>query len=305
MNNYNLLKENLKDTYCIILEDEPMSKHTTFKIGGQADIFIKVNNQKDLQQVLKLCLQYNMDTFILGRGSNLLVSDLGIRGVVIKLEDKFCDVELLEGNKVHCGAGASLAKLCMFALNNSLSGLEFAWGIPGSVGGAAYMNAGAYNGEMKDVILNCTHITPKGVIETVSGDDLKLSYRHSVYSDNDNIILSVVLQLKNDLYEDIRYRMDDFMQRRKSKQPLECPSAGSVFKRPIGHFAGQLIEQCGLKGKSVGGAMVSDIHAGFIINKGNGTCRDGLDLIDVVKTEVKSKTGVSMQCEVKPVGDFS
>ena len=304
MNRYDLLKKIAGETGCRVLEKEPMAKHTTFQIGGEADLYLSVKSKDALKKILKTAKEQSIPIFLLGKGSNLLVSDQGIRGAVIKLEGEFSEVHLLEGNKIQCGAGATLAKLCTFALNNSLSGLEFAWGIPGSVGGAAFMNAGAYSGEMKDVLVCCEHITRDGISGAFKAEELELSYRRSIYSDCDYIITSIVVELKKEKEDLIRSRMDDFMGRRKSKQHLEYPSAGSVFKRPKGHFAGGLIEQYGLKGASVGGATVSKKHSGFIVNTGNATCKDVLSLIDRIKGRIREETGIEMECEVKIVGEF-
>lgn len=278
-------------------EQEPLSRHTTFKIGGNAQMFVTVSNTEQLSAVLTACKLCDIPLFILGKGSNLLISDNGMRGVVLTLDGEFKDISIKE-NKITCGAGVNLAKLCTFALSNSLSGLEFAYGIPGSVGGAVYMNAGAYGGEMKDVIESVTHITKDGEIVTLSKDELNFSYRHSVYKDTGDIILSATFALSKVIKSDIKDKMDDFMNRRKTKQPLEYPSAGSVFKRPQGNFAGTLIEQCGLKGTSVGGAQVSVKHAGFIINTGDATCKDVLDLVKLVQDTVKEKTGYFLEREI-------
>ena len=235
---------------------------------------------------------------ILGNGSNLLVSDDGIRGVVIRLDGDFRKITLLDDTTIFCGAGATLAYLCKFALNCGLSGLEFAWGIPGTVGGAVFMNAGAYDGEMKDVVHSVSHISPSGEIGRTEKDDLNFGYRTSIYRSNNMIITGVTLKLKKGNPDEIREKMDDYMLRRSTKQPLEYPSAGSVFKRPEGNFAGALIEQCGLKGKTCGGAQVSEKHAGFIINKSNATAKDVRDLIGEIQKTVSDKTGYNLECEL-------
>lgn len=304
MYNLEMFKKESKNIGYEIFINEPMSKHTTFKIGGNADIFLIAKNRKELKGILHICKINDIVPFIIGNGSNLLVSDKGIRGVVIKLEGDFYNINLAENNKIVCGAGVSLSKLCSFAYNNSLSGLEFAWGIPGTAGGAAFMNAGAYSGEMKNILDNCTHITPGGEFETLNSNALCLSYRHSFYCDNNNVITSITVKLNPDDKEKIKIKMDDYMNKRKLKQPLEYPSAGSVFKRPTGYFAGTLIEQCGLKGRKIGGAMVSNKHAGFIVNTGAATCNDVLTLIKVIKNEVKKQIGVDMECEVKFIGEI-
>ncbi len=278
-------------------EQEPLSKHTTFKIGGNADMFVTVYNETQLREVVTACKENDIELFVIGKGSNLLVSDEGMRAVVLSLDGDFKEISLNE-NTITCGAGVNLAKLCTFALNNNLSGLEFAFGIPGCVGGAAYMNAGAYGGEMKDVITSVTHITRDGELVTLDKSELDLSYRHSVYKTTDDIIVSVTLQLSCGNQDEIKAKMDDFMNRRKTKQPLEYPSAGSVFKRPEGNFAGTLIEQCGLKGKTIGGAQVSEKHAGFIINVGDATCDDVMNLIKFVQDTVKEETGYFLEREI-------
>lgn len=283
---------------CEARKYEPMSKHTSFKIGGNADVYIKVNNLSKLSTILKECQASDVDYMILGNGSNLLVSDDGIRGVVIRLDGDFRKITLLDDTTIFCGAGATLAYLCKFALNCGLSGLEFAWGIPGTVGGAVFMNAGAYDGEMKDVVHSVSHISPSGEIGRTEKENMNFGYRTSVYRSNNMIITGVTLKLKKGNPDEIRAKMDDYMSRRSTKQPLEYPSAGSVFKRPEGNFAGALIEQCGLKGKTCGGAQVSEKHAGFIINKSNATAKDVRDLIGEIQKTVSDKTGYSLECEL-------
>ena len=279
------------------IENEPLKKHTSFKIGGNAELFVSVNNTDQLKAVLLACKENHIPLFVIGKGSNLLISDNGMKGVVLSLDGDFKEISLKE-NIITAGAGASLTRLCNFALDNSLSGLEFGFGIPGTVGGAAYMNAGAYDGEMKDVVISVTHITRDGELVTLDASELDLYYRHSVYKTNDNIILFVTVKLEPKDATAIKEKMDDFMNRRKSKQPLEFPSAGSVFKRPAGNFAGTLIEGCGLKGKTIGGAQVSEKHAGFIINVGDATCKDVLDLVKFVQETVKSETGYFLEREI-------
>ena len=283
---------------CEARKYEPMSKHTSFKIGGNADVYIKVNNLSKLSTILKECQASDVDYMILGNGSNLLVSDDGIRGVVIRLDGDFRKITLLDDTTIFCGAGATLAYLCKFALNCGLSGLEFAWGIPGTVGGAVFMNAGAYDGEMKDVVHSVSHISPSGEIGRTEKENMNFGYRTSVYRSNNMIITGVTLKLKKGNPDEIRAKMDDYMSRRSTKQPLEYPSAGSVFKRPEGNYAGALIEQCGLKGKTCGGAQVSEKHAGFIINKSNATAKDVRDLISQIQKTVSDKTGYNLECEL-------
>lgn len=286
---------------CKVLENEPLSKYTTFKIGGNAKALIIVENANSLAELFSICTKLDIPNFVIGNGSNLLISDNGYNGVIFKLDGDFKQISIIDENTVKCGAGTTLAKLCKFALDHNLSGLEFAWGIPGTVGGAAFMNAGAYGGEMKDVLESSSYITPDGTPGTMSADKMDLSYRHSVYSENKYIITSVTVSLKPDSFEAIRARMDDFMGRRKDKQPLEYPSAGSVFKRPEGYFAGGLIEECKLKGKQIGGAQVSEKHAGFIINRNNATCEDVCNLIKHIQDVVLEEKGVQLECEVKRI----
>ncbi len=284
--------------------NESMSKHTTFKIGGNAEVFITVNNIEGLIDILQRCRENEVPVFILGKGSNLLVSDDGIDGVVIKLGGKFKDIAMLDDETVYCAAGVSLARLCSYACDKGLSGLEFAWGIPGSVGGAVYMNAGAYGGEMKDVVTSSSYIEKKEKTGSFCIAQMNMGYRHSIYSENGYVITGATFRLHRDSHVEIRNRMDEIMKKRKDKQPVEFPSAGSVFKRPEGYYAGTLIQEAGLMGKSVGGAQVSEKHAGFIINKGEATCRDVLKLIKQVQKTVKEKSGVELECEIKPTGKF-
>lgn len=280
---------------------EPMKAHTTFKIGGPADILATVRTESELRDTVRRCRELSIPFIILGKGSNLLVSDNGIEGAVIMLDGDFKSISV-DGDTIVCGAGVSLSKLCTVAADNALSGLEFAYGIPGTVGGAVYMNAGAYGGETKDVVTEVTYMTPDGETGTYSAEELNFSYRHSVFKETDNIILFAKYKLSPDSIDAIHERMDDFMNRRKTKQPLEYPSAGSVFKRPEGAFAGTLIEGCGLKGRRVGGAEVSEKHAGFIINVGDATCDDVMDLVKLIRDTVKSETGYTLECEMIRTG---
>lgn len=283
---------------CDVKQDEPMCKHTTFKIGGMADVYIKVGTLENLSTIVKECEKLGVKYMIVGNGSNLIVSDDGFNGVVIRLDGDFRLLSLIDEDTIYCGAGVTLGNLCKFAMNNGLSGLEFAWGIPGTVGGAVFMNAGAYGGEMKNVVCSVSHLNSNGEIGRIDRDDLNFGYRTSVYRSNGCIITGVTLKLNRANQADIREKMDDFLFRRSSKQPLEYPSAGSVFKRPEGNYAGALIEQCGLKGKSVGDAQVSEKHAGFIINKGNAKAEDVKALIKEVQDTVKSETGYDLECEI-------
>ena len=279
------------------VKNSPMSEHTTFRIGGSADYFITVHNTNELISVISLCKTSRIPYMFIGNGSNLLVSDEGLRMAVIRLGGDFKELSL-NGTNIRCGAGVTLAKLCTFALQKNLAGLEFAYGIPGTVGGAVYMNAGAYGGEIKDVLVSVTHLTPGGEVVTVSRDNLELGYRHSIYCDNGCVVLYAEFCLCKGIHDDIKNLMDDIMNRRVKKQPLDFPSAGSVFKRPKDAFAGALIEECGLKGATVGGAQVSTKHAGFIINVGGATCEDVMNLISLIQKTVFDKTGFTLEREI-------
>lgn len=280
--------------------NEPMRNHTSFKIGGQADIFITVKNTEELTRLIKKAKELDVGFFILGKGSNLLVSDKGIGGAVISLVGintiKIC------GDTVICGAGAALSEVCRAACENSLSGMEFAYGIPGSVGGALYMNAGAYGGEMSDTVVSAEYVSPSGETGVIEAADMELGYRTSIFKQTGNIITAVTLRLKKGDSASIKAEMNDFINRRKQKQPLDFPSAGSTFKRPEGYYAGALIEKNGLKGFTVGGAMVSEKHAGFVINYKNATCADVKNLIEMVRSAVFEADGVMLEPEVIFVG---
>ena len=303
-NNYLQYKSVLDGFGCEVRADEPMKNHTSFKIGGSADLFVTVNDKDQLTAVIGFCKENDIPLFVLGNGSNLLVSDKGIRGLVLRLSGEFCDIGFNDDGTLHCGAGAQLSKLCAFALEHSLTGLEFAWGIPGSCGGAAFMDAGAYGGEMRNVVVSCEHFNLNtGEWGVFAGDELDFDYRHSVYSGGGYVITALNLRLEKGDKQEIRAKMDDLMGRRKDKQPLEYPSAGSIFKRPVGYFAGGLIEQCGLKGAQVGGAQVSPKHAGFIVNVGGATCEDVLGLIEKIQKTVREGTGVELECEVRKTGE--
>lgn len=281
----------------------PMKKYTSFKCGGDASLLITPDSSDSLQKIISYCYTKNVKPLMIGNGSNLLVTDNGIDNVVIKIGSKMSKIELIDDTTIFCEAGASLKSLCMFALENSLSGLEFAYGIPGTLGGAVYMNAGAYGGEMKDVLFSCKHIDADGNIGELLQDELDLRYRGSAYTDNGFTIVSAIMKLKKAEMTDIKAAMDDKLQRRKDKQPLEYPSAGSTFKRPEGCFAGSLIEESGLKGYTVGGAQVSEKHAGFVINKNKATATDVITLIKDVQKIVFEKHGVMLETEVKIIGE--
>ncbi len=298
MDSSHIIYNYAKSLDCDARQSEPMSRHTSFKIGGPADAYIKVTSLSKLRKILMECKNNNTQYTLLGNGSNVLVDDSGIRGTVIRLDGDFRFITLVDETTIYCGAGATLAYLCKFALKCGLTGLEFAWGIPGTVGGAVFMNAGAYDGEMKDVVYSVSHISKDGEIGRIDKDNLNFGYRTSVYRTNGCIITGVTLKLKKGNAKEIQAKMDDFMSRRTSKQPLEYPSAGSVFKRPQGNYAGALIEQCGLKGKTVGGAQVSEKHAGFIINKSDATAADVKNLVKEIQAEVCEKTGYKLECEL-------
>ena len=276
-----------------------MSRHTTFRTGGSARLFIMPQTEAMLAQSLQLCAQFGETPLILGNGSNLLVPDEGLDRVVIRIGEGLDTVKLLDRTTIEAGAGATLAKVCKVALDESLSGLAFAYGIPGTVGGAVFMNAGAYGGEMKQVVSCVRYLDQNGCPGEISGDMLKFSYRSSAFQSMDVIITSVVLRLQPGDPTVIEAEMRDLLSRRKEKQPLEYPSAGSVFKRPEGYFAGALIEQCGLKGKTIGGAQVSEKHAGFIINIGCATTKDVTDLIAYCQKTVLEQCGVLLEPEIK------
>ena len=283
------------------VKDEPMKLHTSFRIGGNADLFITPESEEKLCRLLSVLKENGVPYMILGRGSNLVVSDLGIEGAVVSLS-AINQVCLKDDSRVYAGAGASLASLCTFARDNCLSGLEFAYGIPGSVGGAMVMNAGAYGGEMKDAVLSARVLLPSGSIKVINKDEMELSYRSSIFKKEKLIVLSAEFSLLKKDKEEITAQMDDYMNRRKEKQPLEYPSGGSVFKRPEGYFAGALIEKNGFKGVSVGSAQVSVKHAGFIINTGNATCKDVKELIEKIQQKVMESDGVSLETELIFVG---
>lgn len=288
-----------KELGCNYFVDEPMSEHTTFKIGGKAAFMVFVNSQNDIACFVKKCRHYGIRYIAVGNGSNLLVSDEGIDACVIVMGKEYSEVKLLDNDMIYAQSGASLMKVCRFALGNELTGLEFAYGIPGSCGGGAFMNAGAYGGEMKDVMIKCDHIDSNGDLGFLEGNNLDLSYRHSAYYSNNCIISGIYLKLKKGKKEEIKARMDELLQRRRDKQPLEFPSAGSTFKRPEGYFAGALIQECGLKGMTVGGAKVSEKHSGFVINTGGASCSDVLKLCRKVSETVLKQKGVKLEMEIR------
>ncbi|GAA0115099.1 UDP-N-acetylmuramate dehydrogenase [Clostridium senegalense] len=281
--------------------DSPMKDHITFKVGGPADILVYPTNYEEVISIIKLCKKYESNYFILGNGSNLLVKDGGIRGVVVKFS-KLNSIKV-EEDRVIAQSGAKLCDVTSESLKSSLKGFEFACGIPGSIGGATTMNAGAYNGCMADVVESVLVVDKEGNLIKLSKEDLEFGYRQSVVMTHNYIVLETTLKLIRHNSEEIKTRIDDLTDKRNSKQPLEYASAGSTFKRPEGHFAGKLIQDAGLKGKSVGGAEVSTKHSGFIINKGNATAKDILDLIALVQKEVKEQFGVDLYPEVRIIGE--
>ena len=285
-----------------VLVNEKLDRHTTFKVGGPCKALLSVETTEELKAVLRLLTEEGEDFFILGNGSNLLVSDEGYEGYVIKLSGDFLNIRL-EGDCIVAGAGVLLSKVCTFARDNGLSGLEFAYGIPGTVGGAMVMNAGAYGGEMKDVTESVSLLF-KGEIVTRSAEEMQFGYRDSIIKHDDYIALETRFKLKKGNTEEIVAAMNDYMDRRRSKQPLEFPSAGSTFKRPEGAFAGKLIEDSGLKGFRVGGASVSVKHAGFVVNDQNGTAADIDELMKRVADKVKKDSGFVLEPEVIRIGKF-
>ena len=292
------LIEQLQKAGIPLEEQEPMTRRTTFGIGGPA-LLLRPRSRAELQAAMTLCREAGEEPFILGRGSNLLVSDSGISRPVIQLDGDFTAITR-EGNTLRCGAGASLIAVCRAAAENSLSGIEWGYGIPGSLGGGVYMNAGAYGGEMKDILTEVTFLDEAGEYRTLPAAELSLSYRHSIFEDRPGtVIVGAVLTLTPGDPAAIRAAMEDYMSRRREKQPLEYGSAGSTFKRPVGNYASALVDQCGLKGLSVGGAEVSRKHAGFIINRGGATAADVQELIAEVQRIVREKTGYTLECEIK------
>ncbi|ELC8443215.1 UDP-N-acetylmuramate dehydrogenase [Clostridium perfringens] len=283
-----------------ITVDSPMSEHIYFRVGGPADILVTPVNEEQVVNTLKLCKEYNVPYFILGNGSNILVKDGGISGVVIKF-NKLNKVTS-EGNCVTAQSGALLKDVSKAALENNLKGFEFACGIPGSIGGAIFMNAGAYDGEMAHVIKSAKIIDENCNIKNLTKEELELGYRSSSVMKNGYVVLEATVELESGEYASIKDKIDDLTNKRESKQPLEYPSAGSTFKRPEGYFAGKLIQDSGLKGFSIGGAAVSEKHSGFVINKGGATAKDVLDVIAHVQKTVKENFDVELHTEVRIIG---
>ncbi len=286
-----------------ILVAEPMKNHTTFRIGGPADALALPKTPEEVAEVVRFCHEHAQSYYVLGNGSNLLVSDEGYRGLVLQLYRNFNDIQV-NGETITVQSGAMLAAVARTAYQTGLTGLEFASGIPGTIGGAVVMNAGAYGGEMKNVLKEVTVLTKEGEVLVIPAKALELGYRTSVIPKNGWIVLGAVLQLKKGDQEQILARMEELKEQRITKQPLDLPSAGSTFKRPEGYFAGKLIMDAGLRGFTVGGAQVSEKHCGFVVNRGNATAADVWELICEVKRRVKEMTGVELEPEVKLLGDF-
>lgn len=280
-----------------IFTNEPMSKHTSFKIGGPAEIFVKINNVEELKLIIKISKQAEVPITVVGNGSNLLVSDDGIRGIVLKIE--FDKIEIEESGKLKVGSGVKLAFLAQKCLKEKLEGFEFASGIPGTIGGAIRMNAGAHGSEMKDIVKKITCMTRDGKIQVISNEEAKFEYRNSIFSQNDYIILEAEIQLRKGNPEEIRSKMDEYATYRKEKQPIEYPNAGSTFKRGNDFITAKLIDECGLKGYQIGGAQVSEKHAGFIINKENATAEDVKQLMKYVEEQVYNKFGKKIEPEIE------
>lgn len=278
--------------------NEPMKKHTTFKTGGNADILVTPTSKEELIE----CLKLNVPKLIIGNGSNLVVKDGGIRGLVIKTT-KVNGIKLENDDILEAETGCFLGKIAMFARDNSLTGFEFASGIPGTLGGAVSMNAGAYGGEIKDVVIESTYADTSGNVYTISNEEHEFGKRKSFFTGKEYIVLSSKIKLARGEYEEIKNKMDELRVARNTKQPITMPSAGSVFKRPEGYFAGKLIEDSGLKGYRIGGAEVSTLHAGFIVNVDNATSKDILDLIKHIQETVKKNYGVLLETEVKIIGE--
>ncbi|MDD7770273.1 UDP-N-acetylmuramate dehydrogenase [Suipraeoptans intestinalis] len=294
------LKEELREDQ--IRQREPMKGYVTFRVGGEADYFLLPETEEEVGEILSLCREFEIPYYIVGNGSNLLVSDQGYRGAVVYLR-KLQQIRV-EGNRIHAQAGALLSKVAVAAWESSLAGFEFAEGIPGTIGGACVMNAGAYGGELKDVLESAVVLTPEGEIRRLSREEMELGYRISVVSKKGYVALGVTLKLQEGNQEEIGERMADFKQRRVTKQPLEYPSAGSTFKRPEGYFAGKLIQDTGLRGFSCGGAQVSEKHCGFVINRKDATAAEVYSLICQVSDRVYEKFGVRLEPEVKRLGEF-
>lgn len=286
-----------------ILTEEPMSRHTTFRIGGEAACFIRISSEEQLRKLIPYFENVGVEYFVLGKGSNLLVGDKGYPGVILQISDACQQIEA-EENRLQVQAGAALSKVALFAMERGLEGLEFAAGIPGTVGGGVVMNAGAYGGEMKQVVESVRVLSSEGEILTLDNGTMEFGYRTSIIRNRNFTVLSVTFRLREGNREEIRARIGDFQKRRMEKQPLNYPSAGSTFKRPEGYFAGKLIMDAGLRGFQIGDARVSDKHCGFVVNVGKATARDVTDVIEEVQERVRERFGVSLEREVIYLGEF-
>ena len=286
-----------------VLQDEPMSGHTTFRIGGPADFFVTPSKAEEIRRIVELCRAEEIPHYVVGNGSNLLVGDKGYRGVIIQIFKNMNGISV-EGEEIRAQAGALLSKVAAAACEAELEGVEFASGIPGTLGGAVRMNAGAYGGEMKQVLKTATVLTPEGEVLTIPEEEMGMGYRTSIVSKMDYIVLEAVLSLKKGKKAEIRARMDELREKRVEKQPLEYGSAGSTFKRPEGYFAGKLIQDAGLRGFRVGNAQVSEKHCGFVINLGGATAAEVSELMAEVVRRVEETSGVTLKPEVKRIGEF-
>ena len=282
--------------------NESLKKYSTFRTGGNADYVVFPRNEIQLASLLQVLSDEKIPYMVVGNGSNILFSDNGYKGVLISLRSGFSDISLTDECEITAGGGASLIAVSLFACNNSLAGMEFSYGIPGLIGGAVYMNAGAYGGEISQILVSCRYMEPNGSIVTYTNEDLQLGYRTSALQKKNGILLSAVFRLTKGQKETIRSKMDEFMAARNEKQPLDYPNCGSTFKRPEGHFAGKLIQDCELRGFSIGDAQVSEKHCGFIINKGNATSTEIMELITHVQKIVFDNTGVHLEPEVRIIG---
>lgn len=298
---YELLTNEIKQG--IVKIDEPMRKHTNFKIGGNADVFVIAKSIEEIKCVIKFSKENNIPLTILGNGSNVLVSDKGIRGIVLQVGTKEIKIEKQKNALIEVDAGAMLGALAQILLKQSISGFEFAAGIPGSIGGAIRMNAGAYGGEMKDIVKNVTVLNEKGEISVLTNEECEFSYRHSRFTNSKEIIIKATLELPFGNENEIKAKMDEYAQSRKEKQPLNLPSAGSTFKRGADFITAKLIDECGLKGYTSGNAQVSTLHAGFVVNLGNATAQDVLSVVNHVKQVVLEKTGKQIELEIELLGE--
>ena len=298
---FTMLKDRLS-TACpslTLLEWEPMNRHTSFRIGGPVRLMARVKTQEEFSACLSAAHALGIKPFVMGNGTNVLCGDGELDRFVILTAGGLNRLELTGETEITCGAGVSMAKLATFAMDHGLTGLEFAHGIPGTLGGGMTMNAGAYGGELKDVAVSSDYLTLSGEVGMLVGEEQQLTYRHSAYSAGDRFVTSAVLRLEKGDREEIRGKMEELAAKRRASQPLELPSAGSTFKRPVGGFAAALIDQCGLKGLTVGGAQVSEKHAGFVVNIGGATCRDVLELTDRIRETVLREKGIELELEIR------